>query len=150
MSQERLIWRPNSIPLSEWEKMPREEQIRWWKSRQEPYRKPDMKRALKSYQKGSITLHEFPTYVCLFADKAEIAEFFEICPAELVDALKKKLNQLPADDDDIGWSKIVWLGSACYAPWVTKEEIQESDRQRDQDFRVGVKLLRAHLRKETR
>jgi hypothetical protein len=145
MSQESLIWRPNRIPLAEWENVSREEQIQWWKDRQEPYGKPHMKRTIKLYEKGAITLHEFPLFVCRNATEEDIPAFLEVCPAELLNALKDRLMQLPADDDDSGWPQVKWIGSACYAPWVTGEEIQESNRQRDQDFRNGVRLLRKYF-----
>jgi hypothetical protein len=142
LSEERLIWRPNEIPLEEWEAMPREEQIRWWKDHQlPPPAKPHMTSAVTLYKKGHITQHEFCSFVARIAIPEEIEEFIQKCPPELMEVLKGQLADYGPDESN--WPRT--LRSACYAPWVTAEEIEDLQHREQEQIWNGVRLLKTYL-----
>lgn len=144
MTRERLIWRPNAIPLDVWEAMSREDQIAWWKAQEEPPEpKRHMKVAISMYKKGMITLCEFPGFAYKLAAPEEIEEFIRLCPADLLAALKESLTSY--GDDETTWPRS--FGSACYAPWVTPEEIEEFRRQDQERIWVGVRILKQYMAK---
>jgi hypothetical protein len=140
MAQERLIWRPNVIPPDVWEAMTREDQIGWWKSRPEelPKSKRHMNEAIAQYNKGFLTVDDFVCLVCKLAVPGEVEEFVSACPAELISALKESLANY--GDDENTWPRT--FHSACYAPWETPQEIEESARQEQQRIWDGVRLLK--------
>ena len=142
MSEERLIWRPNEIPLEEWEAKPREEQIRWWKDHQPPPpAKPHMGRAITLYNKGHVTQHEFCSFVAEAAVPEEIEDFVQKCPPELMEILKRQLAEYGADESE--WPRT--FQRACYAPWVTAEEIRDSQLHQQERIWAGVRLLKKCL-----
>jgi hypothetical protein len=147
MTKERLIWRPNEIPLDQWERMSREDQIKWWKDHQEqdsqeqPPPKPHMKKAISLYDRGEITQTEFCTWVMKYAALEEIEEFVRVCPPELMSKLKEDLDQ--HGQDETKWPRTYYMAS--YAPWVTAEAIEESRRREQEQIWNGVRLLKAHL-----
>ena len=142
MSEERLIWRPNEIPLEKWEAMPREEQIRWWQDHQlPPPAKPHMKKAITLYDKGHITQHEFCAFVAQIAAPEEIEEFVQHCPPQLIEVLKVQLAEYGPDESS--WPRTVRM--ATYAPWVTAEEIRDSERRQQEQIWTGVRLLKKYL-----
>jgi hypothetical protein len=146
MTEERPIWRPNEIPPLEWERIPRADQIKWWKDREpSPGKKLPMKRAVQLFRRGVITLLEFSAWVIANAAEDEIEEFVQICPPDLMAALQETLARAPADGDAEGWASRIFIHTRVYAPWVTQEEIKESERRDHEQYWAGVKLLRARL-----
>jgi len=144
MSRERLIWRPNAIPLDVWEAMSREKQIAWWKAQEKPPGpKRHMKVAISMHRKGIITLGEFVCLVYQLAAAEEIEEFLKLCPADMLSTLKESLASF--GDDEKTWPR--FFGSANYAPWVTPEEIEESTRQLQERIGDGVRLLKQSVAK---
>lgn len=140
MSRERLIWRPNNIPLDVWEAMSREDQIAWWDAafKAPPQPKPHMKKAIYQYQRGATTKHGFLGDVYALAAEDEMVEFLEVCPADLLSLLKESLAGFGPEKSD--WPRI--LSSACHAPWVTMEQIEESRRREQQQIWDGVRILK--------
>jgi hypothetical protein len=140
MTRERLIWRPNAVPLDVWEAMSREDQIAWWKAQPKalPQPKPRMKEAIPLYNKGMITVGGFVCLVCELAAPDEIEEFVTACPPDLLAALKESLASYGEDEGT--WPRTFY--SASYAPWVTPEEIEGSRRQEHQRIWDGVRLLK--------
>jgi hypothetical protein len=142
VSKERLIYRPKEIPPDVWEAMPREEQIRWWKDHQSPPRpKTHMKQAISQYGRGIITERMFSTVVAKLAVMEEIEEFVRECPPELMAVLKKDLAEY--DADEAKWPRSFSI--RCYAPWVTPEEIRDSQRREQERIWDGVRLLKKYL-----
>lgn len=142
MSKERLIWRPNEIPLKQWEGMLRVDQIRWWKDHQPPpLPKPHMKKAISLYNRGEITQHEFCSYVSKIAALEEIGEFVRQCPLELMEVLKAQLAEYGPDESK--WPRTIHMAS--YHPWATAEEATESQRQEQEQIWNGVRLLKQYL-----
>ena len=124
MTRERLIWRPNAVPPDVWEAMSREDQIAWWKAQPKAPSKPKrrMKDAITQDNKGIITIGEFVCLVYKLAAPDEIEEFVSACPAELLSKLKESLGSY--GEDESAWPRTFY--SACYAPRVRPEEIEES------------------------
>jgi hypothetical protein len=142
VSQERPIWRPNEIPLVEWEAMSREGQSRWWKAHQPPLpQKSHMKSAIKRYLRGIITKQEFCILVAKSAVREEIAEFVQGCPPELLAAVRECLAEYGPDDST--WPRIFCI--RCYAPWLTAEQITEAERQEQAQMWDGVRLLKEYF-----
>jgi hypothetical protein len=140
--KERLIWRPNEILPEHWEAMSREEQIQWWKDHAKtPLRKPHMKKVIRLYQRGDMPPAEFCSCVMTFAAPDEIAEFVRVCPPELMALLKEELAH--SGPDESKWPRTYHL--SCYAPWVTAEQIAESQRQEQEQIWNGVRLLKQYL-----
>src|SRR5262249_55887154 len=140
MTQERLIWRPNAMPPAVWEAMSRDDQIAWWKAQPPAPRQPKrhMKEVIAQYNKGNITANEFVCLVCELAALDEIEEFVSACPADLLSILRESLASY--GEDERTWPRTFY--SACYAPWVTPEEIEESRRQEQERIWDGVRLLK--------
>jgi hypothetical protein len=140
MTRERLIWRPNAIPLVVWEAMSREDQIAWWKAQPKapPQPKRHMKEAISLYDKGMITVAGFVCLVCKLAASDEIEEFVAACPSDLLAALKESLASY--GEDESAWPQTFYIAS--YTPCVTPEEIEESRRQEQQRIWDGVRLLK--------
>jgi hypothetical protein len=144
MSRERLIWRPNAIAPNVWEGMSREEQIAWWKAQEKPPGpKRHMKVAISMYRKGIVTLGEFVCLVYELAVAEEIEEFMRLCPPDMLATLKESLASY--GDDEKTWPRVIY--SACYAPWVMPEEIEESRRQDQERIWDGVRLLKQYVAK---
>jgi hypothetical protein len=145
MTRERLIWRPNAIPLDVWQAMSREDQIDWWKAQpQAPAGpKPHMKGAIAQYKKGAITDGEFLGLVCKLAAPEEIDEFMRVCPADMLATLKEFLATY--GEDEKTWPRTFY--SACYFPWVTAEEIEESRRLQQKQIWDGLRILKKYLAK---
>jgi hypothetical protein len=144
MTRERLIWRPNAIPLDVWEAMSREDQIAWWKAQEKPPEpKRHMKVAISMYKKGLITLGGFVCLAYELAAAEEIEEFMRLCPADMLATLKESLATYR--DDEKTWPR--FFSSACYAPSVTPEEIEDSRRQEQERIWDGVRLLKQYLAK---
>ena len=90
MTRERVIWRPNAIPLEVWEAMTREDQITWWKAQEEPPEpKRHMKVAISMYQKGMITLGEF---VCLAYSLLRLRRLMSSCDSARLTCLPRSRN----------------------------------------------------------
>jgi len=145
MTKERLIWRPNDIPLEEWEALSREEQIQWWKDLEEsrPKRaKPHMLKAVEVYNDGNITQNEFGGLVCKLAIRDEMEEFIRGCPPDLMAEIKRMLAHYPGDDQT-KWPRTFCI--ACYAPWVTPQQIEESQRKEQEQIWNGVRLLKEFI-----
>ena len=140
MTQERLIWRPNAIPPEVWEAMSREDQIASWKAQPKAPSQPKrrMKEAISQYKKGIITANEFVCLVYKLAAPDEIEEFVSACPVDFLSLLKESLASYGGDEST--WPRT--FHSACYPPWVTVEEIEESRRQEQQRIWDGVRLLK--------
>jgi hypothetical protein len=144
MTRERLIWRPNAIPPDVWETMSRDDQIAWWKAQEKPPEpKRHMKVAISMYEKGIVTLGEFVCLVYKLAAAEEIEEFMRLCPADMLATLKESLACY--GDDEKTWPR--FFSSACHAPWVTLEEIEESRRQERERIWDGVRLLKQYVAK---
>ena len=142
MSKERPIWRPNEIPPGEWEAMPREDQVRWWKDHQPPPSpRPHMKAAVRRYLRGIITKQELLILVANSAAEEEIAEFVRECPPDLLAALRDSLADYGPDESR--WPRTFCI--RCYAPWVSAEEIREAERREQEQIWGGVRLLKQHL-----
>ncbi len=95
MTQEHIIWRPNEIPLERWEALSRADQIKWWKDRQgPPAPKPHMKKAIRLWNRGMITQHEFLSFVANSATLDEIEEFVRECPPDLLATLRRRTDPL--------------------------------------------------------
>jgi hypothetical protein len=142
MTNQRIIWRPNEIPLEQWEAMSRADQIQWWKDRQgPPDPRPQMKKAIRLYHRGIITQHEFPQFVAKWATPDEIESFVRDCPAELLARLHEELDHY--GPDETRWPRT--FHSGCYAPWVTPEEIKEAQRQEQESIWNGMRLLKAYF-----
>lgn len=140
MTRERLVWRPNAVPPDVWEAMSREDQIAWWKAQPKapPQPKRRMKEAISLYDKGIITVGGFVCLVCELAAPEEIEEFVTACPPDLLVALKESLASY--SEDESTWPRT--FSSACYAPWATPEEIEESRREEQLRIWDGVRLLK--------
>jgi hypothetical protein len=93
MTQERLIWRPNTVAPDVWEAMSREAQVAWWKA--EPNGPPRPKRrmteAIAQYKRGIVTASDFVCRVYELAAPDEIGEFLAACPADLLSVLQESL-----------------------------------------------------------
>ena len=115
--KQRIIWRPNSFSIEEWDRLSREEQIRWWKDR-EP--KPGLPRhpleVAGLYERGVVTKHEVGTFVFLRLTDENVHEFLEGFPVDLLTEVQSHADRLPADDDDKAWGELVFFVAACYSP----------------------------------
>jgi hypothetical protein len=147
MNNERLIWHPNEISPEEWNELSREQQIQWWRDRQPkhvPVKNP--LRHINYFKEGKQTLVGVIAGIFDHLTDENIMEFIDNCPAEVMHALISKAETMPPDGDDNGWEQVLVFSGACYAPWVTAEEIKESERRQRQDFRDGIRVFRAHRR----
>jgi hypothetical protein len=145
MTKERLIWRPNEISPEEWDALSREEQIQWWKDLEasRPKRaKPHMIHAVDVYNRGDITKTEFGNYVCRLAIRDEMEEFIRLCPPDLMAEIKRMLANHPGDDQT-KWPRTFYI--ACYAPWVTAEQIEESKRKEQEQTWNGIRILKEFI-----
>jgi hypothetical protein len=97
-----------------------------------------MKQAISLYNKGIITVSGFVCLVYKLAAPDEIGEFLSACPADLLSKLKESLASYGADES--AWPRTLY--DACYAPWVTPEEIDESRREEQERIWDGVRLLK--------
>ena len=146
--KERIIWRPNEITPEVWDTFSREQQIQCWKEHtartpKEPPAHP--LRAQRLYDAGHITKCEISRYVFEHLTEDNIQEFLHGCSDEILCHLRQEVEELPANDDQPGWSRIVFHQMGSYFPWVTNDEIQRAKEERDRRFREAVKLFRAHL-----
>jgi len=154
--EEHPIWRPNSFTSDEWNKLSREEQIRWWKAQdsehEEPRERPSQHplRAIEMYQDGIIAKAELPTFVFERLTPDNATEFVAECPSEFVVQLQERVNDLPGDDDDEGWSSLISIRGVLYAPWVTEEEIRAAEDEQDKRFRSGVRVFRNAVQRRFR
>ena len=143
---ERIIWRPNSFTVEEWEGLSREQQIDWWKnpsSQGFQQSSPHPSRAIKNLRNDFITEKEFLWYVYRTLTPSNLPEFIADCPQHLLSLLKDDAHQFPPDNDDEGWSNVIFIhAGACYAPWVTREDIEAGRREEHRRLREGVRLIR--------
>jgi hypothetical protein len=102
-----------------------------------------MKEAIEWYDQGNITRHEFPIKVCAWAAAEEIPEFVTACPPDLMESLLKYLDAHGPDERK--WPRVFY--AACYAPWVTADEIEEARWEEQETIWAGVRLLKEHLPK---
>jgi len=100
-----------------------------------------MKRAITLYNTGHITQHELCSFVAKIAVPEEIEEFIQKCPSELMEVLTRQLAEYGADESK--WPRT--FCARCFAPWVTAEEIRESERREQEQIWNGVRLLKEHL-----
>jgi hypothetical protein len=144
--KERLIYCPNCFTLDEWEKLSREEQIQWWRDQRakEPPRLPVQPlTVVRNYERGMLTDMSFGPILFSHLTAENIHEFLKSCPADVLNQLREYASRLPPDGDP-GWSDFIMVSSACYPPWVTEEEILQSQRDRDRRFHDGLRIFRAH------
>jgi hypothetical protein len=139
---ERPIWRPNSFTPDEWNRLSREDQIRWWKDRQPKPQRLDPMKAIRLFRMGTITALEMPGFVFVNLTKENVQQFLGGCPSEELQVLRQKAASLPANADEEGWSRLVSIQSACHDPWVTEDEIRQDRQETDRRFRQGVELFR--------
>jgi hypothetical protein len=100
-----------------------------------------MAEAVALYDEGNITEGEFVTLVLRLAAPEEIEEFVRACPPELLAALRETLASY--GEDEAAWPRTYHMGSVF--PWVTAEEIQESQRREQQAIWRGVRLLKEYF-----
>ena len=138
--RERLIFRPNSITVDEWEKLTREEQIRCCKERQ-PKRQPfDISRLLKNA--NAINSNELAFMILENLTEDNVREVLSACPLEVMQSLQANTASLHPDSDDESWSKDMYVKCVSYAPWVTADEIRQIVLEEKRKFRNGVRLFR--------
>ena len=141
------IWRPNSFTVEAWDNLGREEQIRWWEAQETRSPPPEPSKGVEAYLKGTITRAELPTIIFERLTLTNVNEFLTTCPADVLELLRMHAYELPADGDDEGWGKLISIQGVCYAPWVTKEEIRESQLDSARQFRQGVQVFRSSDRR---
>ena len=144
---ERPIWRPNSFTVEEWENLGREEQVQWWKAQNIRSPPAPPSKGIELYLKGAITLIELPGFVFGRLTLQNVEQFLLTCPADVLELLRRQSDRLPAEDDDEGWGTMRTFRSGCYAPWVSEEEIKESQLESDRRFRQGLKVFRSSDRR---
>jgi hypothetical protein len=79
--------------------------------------------------------------VAQIAVPEETEEFVQHCPPELIEVLKGQLAEYGPDE----WSWPRTFRMATYAPWVTAEEIRESERRQQEQIWTGVRILKKYL-----
>ena len=90
---------------------------------------------------GEITQNEFLACVVRHAVPEQIEAFMAQCPADLLAALRERLEMY---DTATGIGPVTFrLGT--YAPWVTDDEIAESQRQDQERVWRGVRLLKGYI-----
>ncbi len=89
----------------------------------------------KLFNDGVITIHELFSRVFEEVTETNVGEFLRAIPLEYSRELDRYLSRLPADDDDEGWSKIVYLCSN-----LREEEQQEHNKQ----LRNAVRIVRRY------
>ena len=139
---ERPIWRPNSFTVEAWDNLGREEQIRWWEAQETRSPPPEPSKGVEAYLKGTISRAELPTIIFERLTLTNVNEFLTTCPADVLEFLRMPADELPADGDDEGWGKLISILGGCYAPWVTNEEIRDSQLDSARQFRQGVHVFR--------
>jgi hypothetical protein len=98
--------------------------------------------AVRLYNKGFITRHEFVSSVAKWGSLNEMDEFIRDCPSDLMEYLKAELESYGVDESK--WPRTFRAGS--YFPWVTAQEIEESQSQEQECIWNGVRLLKQHIR----
>ena len=143
MEKEHLVWRPNSISPTEWDRLTREEQLHWWSknSSSQPPRSHPL-RAVELYNTGLMTESEVPNFVFERLTDENVNEFMAGCSSAVREILRAQVQQLPADQDESGWKRFVICRGFTYAPWVPIEEIQREQEELDRSYRHGVRLFR--------
>jgi hypothetical protein len=144
---ERLIWRPNALTPDEWDNLTREQQIKWWKdqeNREPKIPSPNPLWAAQLYRQGKITKADVSTIVFENLTEKNLWKFLDGCPADVLQELREVADQYPADDNIQAWEKLVSIAIACYAPWVSVEEIRQGQQERRLRFRQGIRLFRTH------
>ena len=139
------IYRPNAIASEDWAKLSREQQVQWWKDREPKTRAPSKPiRGIELYNTGIITKAELPCFVFERLTEENVQGFMDSCPPDIVFYLRDNVRRLPPDDYDEGWRQLISIGGVLYAPWVTEEEIRQSQEESSRRFREGVRLFRVH------
>ena len=103
--------------------------------------KPHMLSAVAAYEEGKITKSEFVTLACQLAAPEEIEAFVAGCPPDLLASLRETL--VSYSDDEASWPRTYRMGT--YAPWVTPEEVEESQRREQHEIRRGVRLVKEYF-----
>jgi hypothetical protein len=143
VEESHLIWRPNCFSPQEWDRLSRDEQIHWWRDQTTPSGLPlDPIKVVELYRRGVITLNEFTISVFKYMTESNILDFLRDCPEDLLIALRKESDRLPADDDAPGWGRLITISSASYVPWVTPEEIERCREEQRARYRDGLRLFR--------
>ena len=135
LTEERLIWRPNEVSPDEWDRLSRDGQIHWWRDHIPPTKpRPHPLRAISLYQEGTTTRSEIPIFVFEKLTEDNVGEFIAGCPEAVQEILQLHAEQLPADDDEDGWSH----------PWVSAEDIRRAEAESNRRYREGVRMFRGH------
>ena len=113
------------------------------------HRKPQASppsKGIELYLKGAITQSELPIFVFERLTQQNVEQFLATCPADVLELLRRHADRLPAEGDD-GWGKFRTFHMGSYAPWVSAEEIRESELESDRRFRQGLKVFRSSDRR---
>lgn len=141
------IWRPNGFTPEEWRRLTRDQQARWWKDQEskEPVGREPL-RAIDLYREGAIAKGETPSAVFRRLTEKNVREFLTHCAPDLLLLVREHAASLPADDDEERWGEVVHIFGGEYDPWVTVEEIRETEEEAQHRFREGLRVFRAHAR----
>lgn len=140
--KERLIFRPNSITVEVWEKLTREEQLRWWKEQRQstPERSPEehVRMVLKEWKRGVLRDHEAVEYI-FNKIPIECEWLFLQIPPEFETILKKSVNQHPL----CPWDELRLRGLQSYCGLV---KAHQSDylRSHSANYESWIKRLREY------
>lgn len=144
--KERIIDRPHSFTVEEWEKLSREDQINWWRtqSQKSDDRSPHPLRFVQLYEEGTITKNEMLNAVFERLIAENVREFLNGCSTEVLRNLRQEVAKLVAEFPEEGWGDLMRTQGCVYAPWVTKEEIRRHEEERNRRYFEGIKNFRIH------
>jgi hypothetical protein len=98
-------------------------------------------KVLRLWKKGHLGANEFRCRLIETATPATVKAFLKLVPHEILEQLRREIEQAPTTDE--GWSNMRIVRSWC-GPW--NEEIAASVREEDEKslkrYRAGVEALR--------
>jgi hypothetical protein len=97
--------------------------------------------AVALHDEGNTTVGDFVALVLKLAAPEEIEGFVRACPPHLLATLRESLAAY--GDDEAVWPRTYCMGS--HFPWMTAEEIEESQRREQQQVWRGVRLLKEYF-----
>ena len=98
------------------------------------------------YEQGVLTMTGLTSHVLEALTVANVSEFLDKCPPEVMRALNQDAMDAPLDSDEEGWSKQIFIASYC-GPTISQDEAKTQQRDTISRIRSGLTVFRAAIAK---
>jgi hypothetical protein len=99
------------------------------------------------WQQGIISRLAIPTCAFQHLTHANVDQFLDEVPPDILAVLQEHVSHSPADDDDEAWEQLVTIEGANYHPRITPEDMRRASAERRRINREGVRIFREAVAK---